>query len=131
MADMADMLEQQRKHLAILFQNAEMKPPPSSAKSKETFEITHPKRNCGGRSTFETFLGTRCSNFQTHNRLFPGEDTDKGQYALDHLGRWVNHPDHTQRMTKITDLVTWGHKLLADDHTCLHDYDLSGMEIWK
>ena len=96
MADMRDMLEQQRKLVAILFQNAEMKPPTPRAKSKDKFEITHPKRYCGGPRELETFLGTLRSNFRTHNHLFPGGDTDKVQYALDHLGSWVNHRDHTQ-----------------------------------
>jgi hypothetical protein len=29
----------------------------------------------------------------------------------------------------MTDPVTWGHDLLADDHTCLQDYDLFVTEI--
>jgi hypothetical protein len=131
MADMRDMLEQQRKLVAILFQNAEMKPPTSRAKSKDKFEITHPKRFCGGPRELETFLGTLRSNFRTHNHLFPGGDTDKVQYALDHLGSWVNHPDHTQRKKNMTDIVSWGHDLLAYDHTWLYDYDLFVTEIRK
>jgi hypothetical protein len=131
MADMRDMLEQQRKLIAILFQNAEMKPPTPRTKSKDKFEITHPKRYCGGPRELETVLSTLRSNFRTHNHLFPGGDTNKVQYALDHLGSWVNHPDHTQRKTSMTDPVTWGHDLLADDHTCLHDYDLFVTEIRK
>jgi len=35
LADMSDMLKQQQKLVAILFQNAEMKPPTSSAKSQD------------------------------------------------------------------------------------------------
>ena len=131
MAYMRDMLEQQRKLVVILFQNAEMKPPPSSARSKDKFEITHPKHYYEGPGELETFLGTLRSNFRTHNHLFPGVDTDKVQYALNHLRSWVNHPDHTQRKTSMTDPVTWGHDLLADDHTCLHDYDLFVTEIRK
>jgi hypothetical protein len=49
MADMWDLLQQQRKLVVILFQNAQMKPPTSHGKSKEKFKITHPKRYNGGR----------------------------------------------------------------------------------
>jgi len=128
---MQDLMEQQQKLVAILSQITEMKPPPSSARSKDKFEITHPKRYCCGPGKLETFLGTHRSNFRTHNDLFPGGDTDKVQYTFNHLRSWVNHPDHTQRKTSMTDPVTWGHDLLADDHTCLHDYDLFVTEIRK
>jgi hypothetical protein len=131
MADMQDMVEPQWKLLAILLQNAERKPPRSRAKSKNKFEITQPKLYCGGPPELKTFLGTLRSNFRTHNHLFPGGDTDKVHYALDHLGSWVNHLDHTQRKMSMTDPVTWGDDLLADDHTCLHDHDLFLTEIWK
>jgi hypothetical protein len=93
---MRDMLEQQRKLIAIHFQNAELKPPTARTKLKDQFEITHPKRYCGGPHELETFLGTLRSNFRAHNHLFPGGDTDKVQYALDHRENCVNHPDNTQ-----------------------------------
>jgi hypothetical protein len=96
MADMRDMLEQQRKLDELLFQNAEMKPKdPESPNPKDKFKVTHPKRYCGVARELETFLGSLRSNFRTHSHLFLGGDTDKVQYALDHLGSWVNHPDHT------------------------------------
>jgi hypothetical protein len=132
MADMRDMLEQQRKLIELLIQNAEMKskdPTPSNPKDK--FKITHPNRYCGGARELETFSGSLRSNFRTHNHLFPGGDTDKVQYAEDHLGSWVNHPDYTLQKTNLTDPVTWGHDLLSDDHPCLHDLDLFITEIRK
>jgi hypothetical protein len=46
MADIRDMLEQERKLLTILFQNAEMNIPTSCAKSKDKFPITHPRHFC-------------------------------------------------------------------------------------
>jgi len=128
---MRDMLKQQRKLVAILLQNAEIKPPTPRPKLKDKYKITHRKRYCGGPRELEAFLGTLRSNFRTHNHLFPGWDTDKVQYALDHLGRWVNHLDHSQWKTSMTDPETSGHDLLADDHTCLHDYDLFVTKIRK
>jgi len=108
-----------------------MKPQPSSAKSKDKFDMTHPKCDCGGRGESETFPGSLRFNFRTHNQLFPEGDTKNVQYALDHLGSWVNYPVHTQRETVLTDSVTCGHELLADDHTCLHDSDLCVTQIWE
>jgi len=131
-ADMRHMLEQQRKLVELLFQNAEMKPKdPESPNPKDKFKVTHPKRYCGGARELETFLGSLRSNFRTHNHLFLGGDTDKVQYALDHLGSWVNHPDHTLQILNMTDPVTLGHDLLADDHPCLHDLDLFITKIRK
>jgi hypothetical protein len=131
MADIRDMLEQERKLLTILFQNAEMNIPTSCAKSKDKFPITHPRHFCWVPRELETFLGTLGSNIRTHNHIFLGRDTDKVRYAHNHLGSWGNHPDFTQRKASTTDSVTWGHDLFADDHTCLHDYDLFITEIQK
>jgi hypothetical protein len=125
------MLEKQRKLVAILFQNAEMKPPTSNTKAKDQFEIIHPKRFCGGLYQLETILGTLRSNFRTHNDHIPGGDTENVQDVLDYVGNWVNDADHTQRKTSMTDPLTWGHDLLANDHTCLHVYDLFVTEIRK
>jgi len=132
MADMQDMLEQQRMLVELLFQNADMKPnDPESPNPKDKFKVTHPKRYCGGAQELETFLSALPLNFRTHNHLFPGGDTDKVQYALYHLGSWVNHPDHTLQETNMTDRVTWGHDLLADNHPSLHELDLFITEIQK
>jgi hypothetical protein len=132
MADMRDMLEQQRKLVELLFENAEMKSKdPTSSNATDKFKVTHPIHYCGGARELETFLGSVRSNFRTHNHLFPGGDTDKVQYALDHLGSWANHADHTLQKTTMTDPVTWGHDLLADDHPCLHDLDHFITEIQK
>jgi len=132
MADMRDMLEPQWKLVELLFQNAEMKvKDPESPNPKDKFKVTHPKRYCGGARELETFLGFLCSNCRTHNHLFPGSDTDKVQYTIDHLGSWVNHPDHMLQKTNMTDPVTWGQDLLADDHACLHYLDLFITELRK
>jgi len=63
MTDTRDMLQQAQKLVVMLFQNAEMKPPPLYARSKDKFEIMHPKHYCGGPDELETFLGTLRSNF--------------------------------------------------------------------
>jgi len=132
MADMRDMLEQQRKLVELLFQNAEMKlKDPESPNPKDKFKVTHPKRYSGGARELQTFLASLPLNFRTQNHVFPGGDTDKVQYALDHLGSWVNHPDHTLQKTNMTDPVTWSHDLLANDHPCLNDLDLFIIEFGK
>jgi hypothetical protein len=131
-ADMRDMLEQQRKLVPLLFQNAEMKSKvPTSSKAKDKFKVTHPKHYCGGARELETFLGSHRSNFRTHNHIFSGGDTDKVQYALDHLGSWANHTDDTLRRTTMTNPVTWGHDRLTDDHPCIHHLELLINEIQK
>jgi len=109
-----------------------MKPKdPESLNPKEKFKVIHHKRYCGGARELERFLGSFRSNFRTHNHLFPGGDTDKVQYALDYLGSWVNHPDHTLQQTNMTDPVTCGHDLLADHYLCLQDLDLFITELLK
>jgi hypothetical protein len=115
------MLELQWKLFGILFQYPEMKPPTSYTKSKDMFDITHPKHHCRGSRELETFLNTLRSNFQTDNHPVPDGYTNKVQYVLDHLASWVNHPDHTQRQLRMTTPVTWGLDLLADDHTGLNN----------
>lgn len=115
----------------MFFHNAEIYPPTSCTKSELQFKITHQKRHCGDPRKLETFFSTLCSNFRTHNHHFPGGDTDKVQYALDHHGSWVDHPDHTKQMTSMTDTDFWGHDLLANDDRCLSGYDLFITEIWK
>jgi len=132
MADMWDMLEQQGKLVELLFQHSEMKPKdPESPNPKNKFNVTHSKRYCRGARELETFLGSLPSNFRTHNHLFPGGDTDKVQYTINHLRSWVNHPDHTLQKTNMINPVTWGQDQLADDHPCLHDLDLFITEIRK
>jgi len=132
MADTRDVFEQQRKLIELIFQHAEMKSKdPTTSNTKEKFKVTHPKNYCGGVWEMETLLGSLRSNMRTHNHLFPGGDTDKVQYALDHIGSWANHADHSLQKTTMTDPVTWGHDLLADDHPCLHDLDLLNTEIQK
>jgi len=132
MVDILDMLEQHRKLVELLFQNSKMKSKdPTSLNPKDKFNVTHPKRYCGGARELETFLCSLRSNFRAHNYLFPGGDTDKVHYALDHLGSWVNHPDHTLQETNMTDPVTLGNELLADDHPCVYDLDLFFTEMWK
>jgi len=129
-ADMRDMLEQQQKLVELLFQNTKMKPKnPESPNPKDKFKVTHHKRYGRGVWELKTFLGSLCWNFQTHNHLFPGGDTDKVLYTVDHLGSWVNHPDHTLQKVNMTDPETWGHDLLTDNHPCLHDLDLFITEI--
>jgi len=132
MADMCDMLEQQRKLIKSLLQNAEMKSKdPTSWNAKDKFKVTHPKHYCGGAQELETFLSSLRSNFRTHTHLVPFGNTDKVQYPLDHHGSWANHLDHTLQKTTMTDLVNWGHDLLTDDHPCVHDLDLFITKIQK
>jgi len=61
----------------------------------------------------------------------PGGDIGKVQYALDHLGSWVNHPYFTLQKKNTTDPVPWGHDLLTNDHSCIVDLDLFITEIMK
>jgi len=131
MSYMQVMLEQQRKPVAILFQIAEMKPATWTTKSKDKFEITHPTHYHGGACELKTFPGCFHSKFWTLNHLIPGGDTDKVQYTLNHLGSPVNHPDHTQWKTSMTDLVSWCLDLCTNDHTYLHDHDLFVTRIQK
>ena len=79
----------------------------------------------------DTFLGSLRSNFRTHSYLFSDSDTDKVQYALDHLGSWSNHRDHTLPKTSMIDPITWGQDLLTTDSPCLHDFDVFVSEIQK
>lgn len=124
MADIRDMLKQQRKLVELLFQNTEMKfKDPTSLNRKVKVKVSHLKHHCGGAQELETFRSSLRLNIRTHNHLVPGGNRDQVQYALDRLGSRANHPDHTLQNTTMTDSATWGHNLLADDHPCLHDLD--------
>jgi len=125
MADMQHILEQQRKLIELLFQNAELNSKDAeSLNPKDKFNVTHTKLYSGGVRELETFPGSHRSNFRTHNHLLLGGETDKVRYALDHLGSWVNHPDCPMQKKNMTDLVTCGQDLLTDDHSCIVDLDL-------
>jgi len=101
MADMRDMLKQQRKLVELLFQNTEMKfKDPTSLNTKDKFKVSHPKHYCGGAQELETFRGSLRLNIRTHNHLVPGSNRDQVQYALDRLGSWADHPDHTLHREK-------------------------------
>jgi hypothetical protein len=129
---MRDMLEQLRKLVESLFQNAEMKSKdPMSSNAKDKFKVTDPKHYCRGARQLEAFLARFCLNFRTHNHLFPGGDTDHVQCTLNYLPSWANYADHALETMTMTDPVTWGYNLLANDHPCLHVVHLFITEIQK
>jgi len=134
------MMEQQRKLVnTVMQQNAELMEVnrelrrgsvrPESTTTKEKFKMTQPKRFCGGAQELEIFIGALRSNFRTHSYLFPNGDSDKVQYALDHLGSWANHSDQSQQKTSMTDPVSWGQDLRNQENPCLEDFDLFTTEL--
>jgi len=87
MANMWDMLEEQRKLVESHFQNTETKlKDPTSSKPMDKVKVTYTECYCGGVRQLETFLGSLRWIIWSHNHRFPGGDTDKVQYALDYLG---------------------------------------------
>jgi len=102
----------------------------STSDSKKKFKMAPPKGYCGGARGLETKLGSLQSNFRTHNLLIH-DDTDKVQYALDHLGSWAYHSDRDMQKTTMIDPMTWGHDLQKNNSTCLQDLDLFFGEIQK
>jgi hypothetical protein len=129
---LADVVEQQRatverqeRMIKFLFQqNTELLSRRESTSKNDKFDMTNPRRYCGGARELDTFLGSLRSNFRTHSHLFSDGDTDKVQYALDHLGSWSNHRDYTLHKPSMIDPITWGQDLLTNDSPCLHDFDL-------
>jgi len=136
---LADVVEQQRAKVErqeriteFLFQqNTELLSRRESTSRNDKFDMTHPRGYYGGAHKLDTFLGSLRSNFRTHSHLFSNGDTDKVQYALNHLGRWSNHRGYTLHKTSMIDPITWGQDLLSIDSPCIHDFDLSMNEIQK
>jgi len=69
-------------------------------------------------------------NIWTHNHLFP-DDTDKVQYALDHLSSLAYHTDRDMQKTTMIDPITWGQDLQKNNSPCLNNLDLFITEIQK
>jgi len=86
--NLEEMVEQQQKMIEFLFQhNTELleRRGSSTSHTKDKVKMAQPKRYCGGARELGTYIGSLRSNFRTHKHLFH-DDTDKVQYALDHLG---------------------------------------------
>jgi len=136
---LADVVEQQRatmerqeRMIEFLFkQNTELLSRRESTSKNDKFDMTNPRRYCGGPRELDTFLGSLRSNFRTHSHLVSDGDTDKVQYALDHLGSWSNHRNYTLHKTSMIDPITWSQDLLNTNSQCLYNFDLFVSEIRK
>jgi len=136
------MMEQQGKLVnTVMQQNAELmevnrelrqgSARPESTTMRETFKMTQPKQFCGGAWAREIFIGALGSNIRTYSHLFPNGDSDKVQYALDHLGSWANHSDQSQQKTSMTDPVSRAQDLRNQENLRLEDFDLFTTELRK
>jgi len=131
--NLEEMVERQQKMIEFLFQhNTELleRRGSSTSDAKDKFKMAQPKRYCGGARELETYLGSLRSNFRTHKHLFH-DDTDKVQYALDHLGSWAYHTDRDMQKTTMIDPITWGQDLQKNNSPCLNNLDLFVAEIQK
>jgi len=90
--------------------------------------MAQPKRFYGGSEELETYIASLRSNFRTHENRFH-DDTDKVQYALDHLGSWAYHTDRDMQNTTVIDPITWGQDLQKNNSPCLNNLDLFVAEI--
>jgi hypothetical protein len=127
------MVERQQKMIEFLFQqNTELleRRGSSTSNAKDKFKMAQPKRYCGGARELETYLGSLRWNFRTHQHLFH-DDTDKVQYALDHLGSWAYHTDRDMQKTTMIDPITCGQDLQKNNSPCLNNLDLFVAEIQK
>jgi len=140
--DVREMMEQQQKVVnTVMQENAELMEVnrelrrgsvrPESTTTMDKFKMTQPKRFCGGARELEIFIGALRSNFRTHSHPFPNGDSDKVQYALDHLGSWANHSDQSQQKTSMTDPASWAEDLRNQENPCLEDFDLFTTEPRK
>jgi len=78
----------------------------------------------------ETNLGSLRSNFRTHKHLYHG-DTDKIQYAVDHLGSWAYHTDRDMEKTTMIDPIPWGQDVQKNNSPCLNNLNIFVAEIQK
>jgi len=125
-------VERQARMIEFLFQqNTELQSRRESTSKNDKFDMTYRRWYCGGTRELDTFLGSLRSNFRTHSHLISDGDTDKVQYALDHLRSWSNHRDYTLHKTSMIDPITWGQDRLTNDSPCLHDFDPFVSEIQK
>jgi len=125
-------VKRQERMIKFLFQqNTEILFRRELTSKNDKFDMTHPRRYCRGPCQLDTVLSSLRSNFRTHSHLFSDGDTDKVQYALDHLGNWSNHHDYTLHQTRMIHPITWGQNLLTNDSPFIHNFDLFVKEIQK
>jgi len=127
LADLVDQqhatVKRQERMIESLFQpNTEQLSPWESTRTTDKFDMTTPRRYSWGASELDSYLGSLRSNFSTHSHLFSDGDTEKVQYALDHLRSWSNHRDHTLHTMSMIDPITWGQDINTNDSPCLHDF---------
>jgi len=91
-----DMLVQQPKLIVSVILNLNTKSAPSNTVSKSKFQIAYQKPYIEYGCELQAILSSFYTNFDTHNDVFPGGNTDKIQYAIDHLSCLVNYPDPVQ-----------------------------------
>ena len=100
-------------------------------KQNPNFNMANPRQYCGSAPELDMFPGSLRSTFRTDRHLFSDSDTDKVQYAPNHLGSWSNPRDDTLHTTSAINPITGGQDLLTNDSPCLHDFDHCICKIQK
>jgi hypothetical protein len=125
--DLLDMLAEQRHVVRQLIDHqtrpqatAELAVGPPQA---SLFKMRDPAPFCGGSAELERFLGQLKMNFESHRHQFPGGDPDKVQYAMGQFRTWLEHPNESQRKSKVTHWAEWANQLVLSQSASLNNWD--------
>jgi hypothetical protein len=111
-------MAEQRASMQAQLEGIESRQPPANlnvlpvaplapAAQSNLFKMRDPAPFCGGPAELERFLGGNKMNFESHGHQFPRGDPDKVQYAMRLFRTWLEHPDESQRKSKVTHPAEW------------------------
>jgi len=68
-------------------------------------------------------------NIESHGHQFPRGDPDKVQYAIGLFRTRLEHPDESQRKSKVTHPAEWANRLVLNRSPSLYDWDRFEKEL--
>jgi hypothetical protein len=126
LAEQRQLVRQLIDHQTRPQATAELAVRPSQA---SLFKMRDPPPFCEGSAELERFLGQLKMNFKLHRHQFPGGDSDKVQYAMGLFRTWLEHPDESQRKSKVTHPAEWANRLVLSQSASLNDLDRFEKEL--
>jgi hypothetical protein len=130
-ASMQAEMAEQRASMQAQLEAIESRQPPANvlpvaplapAAQSNLFKMRDPAPFCGRPAELERFLGQIKMNFESHGHQFPRGDPDKVQYAMGLFRTWLEHPDESQRKSKVTHPAEWANRLVLNRSASLNNW---------
>jgi hypothetical protein len=132
-ASMQAEMAEQRASMQAQLEAIESRQPPANlnvlpvaplapAAQSNLFKMRDPAPFCRGPAELERFLGQIKMNFESHGHQFPRGDPDKVQYAMGLFRTWLEHPDESQRKSKVTHPAEWANRLVLNRSASLNNW---------